>query len=106
MLDRMFQQQAVIRKWDKLYIGFLSGVLGTLVGLLFFYIVKSGEVTFEEYLKLLQNKIFLAPLLSLGCVVDAFIFFLFLRKDYYNAARGLILAMFLWAIPIIWAKFF
>lgn len=105
MLDRMFNQQNTIYKWDKISIGFLCGLLGTVIGVLLFYVAKSGEVTFEEYLKMLQNKTFLSPILSLGCVVNMFVFFLFLRKDYYNAARGVILATFLWAIPIIWAKF-
>ncbi|HEY0261809.1 MAG TPA: hypothetical protein VGB95_02200 [Chitinophagales bacterium] len=106
MLDRMFNSPSTIYKWDKMPIGFLCGLIAPVIGVLLFYFAKSDEVTFQGYLKLLQSKIFLAPLLSLGCVMDAFVFFLFLRKDYYNAARGVILAMFLWAIPILWAKFF
>lgn len=106
MLDRMFsQQQPVVAKWDKQLTGFFLGLLAPVLGVLFFYLLKSGEIDFESYLKLLQNKTFLSPVLSLGCVFNGFVFFLFLRKNYYNAARGVILATFLWAIPIVWAKF-
>ena len=106
MLDRMFNQPQTISKWDKLYIGFVCGIFGTVLGVLLFYFAERELMTFGQYIASMKDKFILSPLLSLGCVVDAFIFFLFLQKNCYNAARGVILAMFLWAIPIIWAKFF
>lgn len=95
-----------MQKWDKFLFGFLAGLIAPVIGILLFYVMKSNETTFEHYLEILQNKTFLSPLLSLGCVMDAFVFFWFLRKEWQNAARGVILGMVIWAIPIVWTKFF
>jgi hypothetical protein len=44
--------------------------------------------------------------MSLGVVVNLFVFFLFIYRHYYVAARAVILASILYAIPIVVLKFF
>lgn len=106
MLDKKFNPYPTIYKWNKMSIGFLAGLIGPVVGIFAFYLMKFNETTPEIYWQMLHNNTFLSPLLSFGCIMNLFIFFLFLRKDYFNAARGVIFATFIWAIPIIYTKFF
>jgi ABC-type spermidine/putrescine transport system permease subunit II len=106
MLNKSFNPYPTIYKWNKMSIGFAAGLVGPIVGIFAFYLMKINEVTPEVYWQMLHNKIFLSPMLSFGCIMNLVIFFLFLRKDFYNSARGVIFATFIWAIPIIYTKFF
>jgi hypothetical protein len=105
MLDKMFNQYPTIYKWDKFFTGFIPGLIGPVIGIFIFYLIKHEEVSLDKYLQLMHDKTFLSPLLSFGCIMNLVIFFGFISRDYYNASRGVILSTFIWAIPIIYTKF-
>lgn len=106
MLKKMFNQHPTFYKWDKMKYGFFAGLVGPIAGVLLFFATQYATIAPSEYIFYITKKHVLAPLLSFGCVVNLGVFFLFIQRDYINAARGVILATFFWAIPIIWAKFF
>jgi H+/Cl- antiporter ClcA len=105
MLDKIFNPTPTFYKWDRFWLGFLLGLLGPLLGIFFFYVMKFTDYTFIEYLKMVKYPSVLSPLLSFGAIVNLFFFFPFIWNDYYNAARGVIGATFIYAIPILILKF-
>jgi hypothetical protein len=106
MLEKVFNQHPTFYKWDKLYVGFICGIVGPVFGIAIFFATQYATISPENYMRYLTNRNVMSPLFSFGCIANLVIFFLFIQRDYINAARGVILATFIWAIPIIYFKFF
>ncbi len=106
MLDKFFNPYPTIYKWDKALIGFSLGAVAPVILIGLFILVKQHELP-DNYLNvMLHSKSVMSPMLSLGVIANLFVFFIFVQKNYMNASRGVILATFIWAIPIMYTKFF
>ena len=105
MLDKFFNPTRTIYKWDRFWVGFIPGLIGPLLGITFFYAYKFSDISFQSYLQMAQKPVVLSPLLSLGVILNLFIFFPFIWNDRYNAARGVIGATIIYFIPILITKF-
>lgn len=91
-------------RFDRILTGWL---LGTIVPLIIFYItyeVKYSEMEFSVYLRNIWNmKIFL-KLLSLCVFPNLAFFLLFYRQKYDMAARGVVMATFMYAFVVLIGK--
>ncbi len=89
---------------DSMSTGFIIGIILPLVIFLITYFVKFSEMNFRDYLNnLWQMKIFM-KLLSI-CVFPNLAFFLyFYKKKYDMAARGVIMATFVYAFLVLITK--
>jgi hypothetical protein len=94
-----------LNRYDRILTGWLIGFIVPVFIFLILYQVKYGEMEFLVYFKnMWQMKIFL-KILSL-CVFPNLGFFLFFYKQKYDmAARGVILATFMYAFFVMIAKF-
>jgi hypothetical protein len=91
-------------RYDRMLIGWLIGTMVPLVIFLITYQVKYSEMEFLVFLKSMwQMKIFL-KLLSLCVFPNLGFFFLFYRNKYDMAARGVIMATFIYAFVMLFAK--
>ncbi|HWB61981.1 MAG TPA: hypothetical protein VG603_00620 [Chitinophagales bacterium] len=106
MLDKLFNPSRTIYKWDRFWVGFLPGLILPLLAFPFFYMARYHGDTFMDYVDSVKNPLVLSPLLSFGAIFNLFVFFLFIRVDRFNAARGVIGATILYIIPIVITKFF
>ena len=98
------------KSWDKLSIGVLVGLIGGVIGFLIYgtYYSISHNVEFTDFVNrvFLGNKILRAPILSLSILFNLIPFYLFLNKKYYKGARGIMLSIFIYAIVIVYYRFF
>ncbi|HEX7584148.1 MAG TPA: hypothetical protein VF373_05630 [Prolixibacteraceae bacterium] len=91
-------------RFDRILIGWLIGAIVPLIIFLITYQVKYSEMDFLIYLKdLWQMKMFL-KLLSLCVYANLGLFFVFYRLKYDMAARGVIMATFMYAFLVLIAK--
>ena len=89
---------------DKLFVGFAIGALVPCVFFLIVYQMKYASMEFIQYVKSIwQMKVFL-KILSLCVFPNLGFFLLFYRRKYDMAARGVILATFIYAFVILIAK--
>lgn len=89
---------------DQLYVGFLLGFLVPVIFFLIVYQLKYAEMEFVAYVRSIwQMKIFL-KILSLCVFPNLGFFLLFYRRKYDMAARGVIMATFIYAFVILIAK--
>lgn len=89
----------------EILIGFVIGLLANMAGTylyIFFISDYSLEVTLQEAL---ANDL-LGSLIALGAILNLIVFFIFLKKNQFLRARGVVLATILAAIVILIAKFF
>lgn len=105
MLDRILNPTRTIYKWDVFWTGFVPGLICPLLAFVFFYILQMGKMDLQYYIATVKSYEMLSKILSFGCIINLGVFFAFISKDYYNAARGVILATILYAIPVLIFKF-
>jgi uncharacterized protein (DUF486 family) len=91
-------------RYDQLLTGWLIGIIAPLIIFLTVYLVNYNATDFMVYLRnVWQMKIFL-KILSLCVFPNLGFFFLFYRMKYDMAARGVIMATFMYAFFVLIAK--
>ncbi|MEI8113224.1 MAG: hypothetical protein WCI54_06320 [Bacteroidia bacterium] len=91
-------------RYDQLLTGWLIGIIAPLIIFLIVYKVNYSATDFTAFLRnVWQMKIFL-KILSLCVFPNLGFFFLFYRMKYDMAARGVIMATFMYAFFVLIAK--
>ena len=109
MLDRIFSQQPTIYKYDRMWIGLILGLIVPTLGVLIVYFLSvvqhftNGDeiISIAQLIRNINSVLLLTKFLSVGCILNLGVFFLFINRDYFNIARGIIFATMLVALPII-----
>ena len=86
--------------------GLLSGFLANLLGLIITVVVLFQNI---DFLKIITDSIsenLITKLISLGAILNLIVFFIFLKYDYDERARGVLLATFIIAILTIYINNF
>ena len=91
---------------NKLKFGFWPGLIFPIVVFLLMYVVKSKDLSFLEYLSGLWKFNILLKLLTLCVLPNLLLFLYFFRKRYDMAARGVLMATFVYAFLVIISKAF
>ena len=98
------------KNWDKMGVGVTIGLLGGCIGFIFYglYYSYSHHVDFMDFVNrvFLGNKILRAPILSISILFNLLPFYILLNKKYYRGARGVMLSIFIYAIAIVYYRFF
>jgi hypothetical protein len=92
------------KKFDNWATGIALGILTPLVILFIYYRVNYYYIRVDGFMfKMLINKV-LVPLLSLCVIGNLGVFYLFINKEHYLTARGIILSTLLYAIAVFIVK--
>jgi hypothetical protein len=92
------------KRYDRMLIGWLIGTIVPVLIFMITYQVKYSEMDFMKYMRnLWQMKMFL-KVLSLCVYSNLGLFFLFYRMKYDLAARGVIMATFMYAFLVLVVK--
>ncbi len=92
-------------KVNNVRLGLLLGLLAPALTMLIVYLVGFADYGFNELIDLLLSKKVFTKLLSLCVIPNLALFFLFLNKNYYYSARGVLLATVLFALFVFITKF-
>ncbi|MCU0441316.1 MAG: hypothetical protein MUE96_02870 [Bacteroidia bacterium] len=90
---------------DSLILGLIMGIILPVLGVLGFYYSKFAAVDLAQFVQVATKHKVLSPMLSLCAVLNLATFFLFLNKNYYLVARGIILATIIYGVTIVILKF-
>ncbi|HBL76847.1 MAG: hypothetical protein A2W90_22945 [Bacteroidetes bacterium GWF2_42_66] len=93
-------------KFDKMQFGFWPGLLGPLLVFAIVYLLKSEDQSLTEYINSLWKFNVLIKLLSLCVFPNLLLFLFFIRKKYDWAARGVLMATFIYAFVVLFSKLF
>lgn len=90
-------------KLDRFVLGLISGILGAIVG---FFIFGTGwiianERSMEYFIQevFIQSELFKSRIISVSILFDVLLFFVAIRKEWYNFAKG-VLAVVILAVPL------
>lgn len=90
--------------FDRIFIGWLIGTLSPLIIFLITYQIKYSTMGFSDFLKSFWEMKILLKLLSLCVFPNLGFFFLFYRNKLDMAARGVIMATFVYAFVVLITK--
>ena len=94
-----------VKKYDKLWLGLVLGIIAPILVLLFYYEKNYYYIRVDTFLyETFMKRIFL-PLLSLCVIGNLAVFFIFIQTDRYYSARGVVFATMLYAIAVFILKF-
>jgi len=89
---------------NNLKLGLILGVLAPAVTMLIVYLVGFTDYEFNELIDLLVSKRVFTKIISLCVIPNLALFFLFLNKNYFYSARGILLATVLFALFVFVTK--
>ena len=101
----MNQDNTIRTKINTVAFGLIAGMLVPLLALVIFYLISSPDKAFTEYVEFIVSRKKLSSLISLSVVPDLFVFFIFIWLDYLYSARGVLAAVFLFALIVVMTKF-
>tara|TARA_B100001173_G_scaffold287569_1_gene276059 strand:+ start:611 stop:904 length:294 start_codon:yes stop_codon:yes gene_type:complete len=96
-------------KNKEILIGFIIGLIANIIGVFISVMILFKELNFSKTFNIINNSIengFLTKLISLGAVINLISFFLLLKYDYVEKARGVLIATFFMAILTIYLNNF
>ena len=91
-------------KADSILVGHLLGLVTPFVVIVLYNLVKFHSIVYLLYLPLELTGKLISSLVGLSGIPNLLVFFLFLNKNKYWAARGVILATFILVIIVIVVK--
>ena len=80
------------------------GVILPVVSFISFYLIRYGDIPLREFLNYIYFREVISPLLSLNILPNLILFLFFIRLDYLLAARGVLMATFLFAGIVLLLK--
>jgi hypothetical protein len=90
---------------DSKLLGFLIGLVLPLVGIFLFWTVAPRPGGLNDIRALADHPDVVSAVISIGLLANLPAFFFFYRRKWDESARGVIMATFLYAIPIVYIKF-
>lgn len=110
MFNKVFSSHPTIYKWDRIWIGVIIGLIVPTAGILIIYLLSVinhfmvGEaiVSISKLIKNINSLVLLTKFLSVGCILNLGVFYLFINRDYFNVARGIIFATMVVSFPIMY----
>lgn len=88
-------------RFDNLRLGIILGLVFPTFGFLIFYLWSFSKVSFAYFVEYALQISAVSKLLSLSLLSNLLVFFLFILKNYYLTARGILLSTFVWTFGIV-----
>ncbi len=89
----------------EVFIGLVIGLIANLVGS-YLYIYFFSDYGLEETIQNALMQDVFGNIIALGAILNLFVFFIFLKKNKFYRARGVVLATVVAALIILITKFY
>jgi hypothetical protein len=89
------------RKWDKISVGLAFGIVLPFIVMFIFYLSSYAYLTVPEFLRKMVFQAIFVKLLSLCAIINLGSFFFLYHTKNDRAARGVILATFIFALVVV-----
>jgi len=91
-------------KLNSVIIGAILGMIIPIIVLFIYYKINFSYLRFDNFVFNMVFQQVIVPLVSLCVVANLGVFYLFINKEYYYGARGVIFSTLLYAIVIFIVK--
>jgi len=90
---------------NRFWFGLAVGIVVPALAMLIYYLYRYADLSLWEFLKVYFNLGILTHIISLSVLPNLLLFFGFIRKNWLNGARGVLLATLLFAITVAVIRF-
>jgi|TARA_B110000503_G_scaffold9310_1_gene12662 hypothetical protein len=87
-----------LKNRKEILIGILFGIISSFTGLILAILILSENNSIIESIKNAYFENFLGKLISLGAILNVFVFFIFIKKNQDQRAKGVLLLTIFLAI--------
>jgi hypothetical protein len=96
------------KRFDNLLIGLFVGLLGPIIALFLYYsFTYRYQTSFSGFVEYFTRLNIIVPSMSLACYGSNLpLFFLFLWRDHYKSARGVLFATIAYTAWVVYHKAF
>jgi hypothetical protein len=109
MLNQYLNPTPTLYKWDKFFVGFIPALILPFGGLAMVYLITwlnsrynyQQNFTVEMFFTSLRNAQTFMRVSTLSCFVNAVLFFFLIKRNFYNASRGAIIATMILVMLIV-----
>jgi hypothetical protein len=92
--------------FDKTWIGTFLGLLAPFIAFVLYYLINYRYMTISGFINFMKIGDIFTPVISLCVLVNLGVFYLFIWKEKYIGARGVLASTFIWATFVVYLKFF
>ena len=92
--------------FNKVWIGVVLGLIAPSIALWLYYFINYRQLTVGRFIDFLRLGDTYTPLISLCVLANLAAFYPFIWKEQWNGAKGVLGATFIWAVLIVFLKFF
>ena len=92
--------------WDKTWIGILLGLIAPFIALLLYYLINYRYMTIPGFINFMRLGEMYTPVITLCVLSNLGVFYLFIWKEKYKGARGVLTSTFIWGAFVVYLKFF
>lgn len=89
---------------DHFLFGFISGLIGPLIGFYFYYLLFFRYMGFNSFYRHVVSSDKLISVLSLGVILNLVLFFIFYQTEKDRSLRGVVGATFIYAFVVLYIK--
>ena len=101
----MNRDNTIRTRLNTITFGLIAGLVVPLLALVIFYFVSSSDTPLTAFIGFIVSKKKLSSVISLSLVPDLLVFFIFIWLNYLYSARGVLAAVFLFALIVVLTKF-
>lgn len=91
-------------KTDHFLVGFISGLMGPLIGFYFYYLLFFRYMGFTSFFHHVAETGKIISVLSVGVIFNLALFFLFYQTEKDKSLRGIVGATFIYAFVVLYFK--
>lgn len=98
----------MLRRLDNVFIGIALGIISPVIGIFFYYIFTfRTQTSFSGFIDLFKTFHLFVAYVSLACYITNLpLFFLFIWKEKFQGARGVLFATIAYTAWVVYEKFF
>jgi hypothetical protein len=93
------------KKFNQLWIGLIVGLGVPAIALACYYFARYSNLSLIDFARVYKNLGILTHIISLSVLPNLLVFFLFIRQNYLKAARGVLMATFLFTFVVLVIRF-
>lgn len=93
------------QKYNKPWIGLVLGLILPLISFYIYYLVKSTNTSFTEFLDLLKYGKAFIPILSLCVLPNLILYFISKQLNLWYTIKGIVFSVFLYTLLVLVLKF-
>ncbi len=94
-----------MKRLNKPWLGLLAGLLVPVAAVTVFYFIRYSDLTLPDFLNAYRQLGILTHVISLAVIPNLMVFFGFIKLNFLNAARGVLLATFIFTLIVLIIRF-